>query len=171
MQLLAKQCKGKVDLSAKREFGHSELVFNKNILFKGVTEEKKKINVWMSHGDKVVRLPKQFKKIASSTNSKIAAFASNDGLRFGVQFHPEVSHTNQGQKILSNFALEICGCEKNWTSKNIIDDLVQSIKDQVGNKHVLLGISGGVDSSVVAALISKAIGKKLHCIFVDNGLL
>ena len=171
MQLLANQYKGKVDLSAKREFGHSELAFNKNILFKGVNGKKTKIDVWMSHGDKVVKLPKQFKRIASSTNSKIAAFASNDKQRFGVQFHPEVSHTDQGQKILSNFALDICGCKKNWTSKNIIDDLVQNIKDQVGNKHVLLGISGGVDSSVVAALISKAIGKRLHCIFVDNGLL
>ena len=119
---------------------------------------KKQKLIWMSHGDKVVKLPKQF-KIASSTNSKIAAFASNDKKRFGVQFHPEVSHTDQGQKILSNFALDICGCEKIGLQKNIIDDLVQNIKDQVGNKHVLLGISGGVDSSVVAALISKAIGK------------
>mgnify|MGYP000192943047 CR=1 FL=1 len=138
MQTLAEQMGGQVISADQKEFGYAELkINNESVLF---SDLQKSLNVWMSHGDKVVKLPKQFKRIASSTNSKIAAIASNDGQRFGVQFHPEVSHTDQGQKILSNFALDVCGCKKNWTSKNIIDDLVQSIKDQVGKKHVLLGL-------------------------------
>jgi len=170
MQLMAKHFKGSVNLSKKREFGHAEIKFYKSKLFENIVRLKK-LNVWMSHGDKITKLPKGFKRTASSTNSSTAAFENHSIRKYGLQFHPEVTHTEKGQQILKNFVKEICGCEVKWKPKNIADKLIQDIKNQVGEKKVLLGISGGVDSSVVAALLTKAIGKQLECIFVDNGLL
>ncbi|MDA9636106.1 glutamine-hydrolyzing GMP synthase [SAR86 cluster bacterium] len=171
MQTMAKHFGGIVSSSDKREFGNAVLKVNKGLIFSGLSTKTKDLNVWMSHGDKVTNLPKGFKKIGSSNNSAIAAFENIKLKKYGFQFHPEVTHTNQGQKILKTFVKDICGCSGKWRPKNIVDSLIQDIKSQVGDKKVLLGISGGVDSSVVAALLSKAIGKNLECIFVDNGLL
>ena len=171
MQSIAKQLKGKVELADKREFGHADLSLkNKGSgLFKGINNNK--IGVWMSHGDNVSKLPKDFKVCATTSNSPIAAFYHPTKKIFGLQFHPEVTHTPQGKKILKNFVRDISGCKGLWNSKNIIDRAVSEIREQVGNQEVLLGLSGGVDSAVVAALLSKAIGNQLTCIFVDNGLL
>ena len=171
MQSIAKQLKGKVELANKREFGHAELSLKNqgSGLFKGIN--KKKMSVWMSHGDHVSKLPKDFKVCAKTSNSPIAAFHHPTKKIFGLQFHPEVTHTPQGKKILKNFVRDISGCKGLWNSKNIIDRAISEIRDQVGDKEVLLGLSGGVDSAVVAALLSRAIGDQLTCIFVDNGLL
>ena len=171
MQSIAKQLKGKVELANKREFGHADLSLKSqgSGLFKGIN--KKKMSVWMSHGDHVSKLPKDFKVCATTNNSPIAAFHHPTKKIFGLQFHPEVTHTPQGKKILKNFVREISKCKGLWNSKNIIDRAVSEIREQVGDQEVLLGLSGGVDSAVVAALLSKAIGNQLTCIFVDNGLL
>ena len=171
MQSIAKQQKGKVELANKREFGHADLFLKSqgSGLFKGIN--KKKMSVWMSHGDHVSKLPKDFKVCATTNNSPIAAFHHPTKKIFGLQFHPEVTHTPQGKKILKNFVREISKCKGLWNSKNIIDRAVSEIREQVGDQEVLLGLSGGVDSAVVAALLSKAIGNQLTCIFVDNGLL
>ena len=171
MQSIAKQQKGKVELANKREFGHADLSLKSqgSGLFKGIN--KKKMSVWMSHGDHVSKLPKDFKVCATTNNSPIAAFHHPTKKIFGLQFHPEVTHTPQGKKILKNFVREISKCKGLWNSKNIIDRAVSEIREQVGDQEVLLGLSGGVDSAVVAALLSKAIGNQLTCIFVDNGLL
>ena len=171
MQTMAKHFGGIVSSSDKREFGNAILKVNKGSIFSGLSTKTRELNVWMSHGDKVTKLPKGFKKTGSSSNSPIAAFENIKLKKYGFQFHPEVTHTSQGQKILKTFVKDICGCNGKWRPKNIVDSLVHEIKAQVGDKKVLLGISGGVDSSVVAALLSKAIGKNLECIFVDNGLL
>ena len=125
----------------------------------------------MSHGIEVTKLPPRFELIASSENCPIAGFVNKEKNYYGLQFHPEVTHTKQGVKILERFIAEICKCEKRWTTDNIIEDLLQNIKSQVGGQKVLLGLSGGVDSSVVAILLQKAIGDQLTCVFVDNGLL
>lgn len=171
MQSIAKQQKGKVELANKREFGHADLSLKNqgSGLFKGIN--KKKMSVWMSHGDHVSKLPKDFKVCATTNNSPIAAFHHPTKKIFGLQFHPEVTHTPQGKKILKNFVRDISRCKGLWNSKNIIDRAVSEIREQVGDQEVLLGLSGGVDSAVVAALLSKAIGNQLTCIFVDNGLL
>ena len=171
MQSIAKQQKGKVELANKREFGHADLSLKSqgSGLFKGIN--KKKMSVWMSHGDHVSKLPKDFKVCATTNNSPIAAFHHPTKKIFGLQFHPEVTHTPQGKKILKNFVRDISECKGLWNSKNIIDRAVSEIREQVGDQEVLLGLSGGVDSAVVAALLSKAIGNQLTCIFVDNGLL
>jgi len=171
MQSIAKQLKGKVELANKREFGHADLSLKSqgSGLFKGIN--KKKMSVWMSHGDHVSKLPKDFKVCATTNNSPIAAFHHPTKKIFGLQFHPEVTHTPQGKKILKNFVRDISRCKGLWNSKNIIDRAVSEIREQVGDQEVLLGLSGGVDSAVVAALLSKAIGNQLTCIFVDNGLL
>ena len=171
MQSIAKQQKGKVELANKREFGHADLSLKSqgSGLFKGIN--KKKMSVWMSHGDHVSKLPKDFKVCATTNNSPIAAFHHPTKKIFGLQFHPEVTHTPQGKKILKNFVRDISGCKGLWNSNNIIDRAVSEIREQVGDQEVLLGLSGGVDSAVVAALLSKAIGNQLTCIFVDNGLL
>ena len=125
----------------------------------------------MSHGIEVTKLPPGFELIASTDNCPIAGFANKDKNFFGLQFHPEVTHTKQGVKILERFITDICNCELAWTTENIIEDLIQKIKLKVGKQKVLLGLSGGVDSSVVAVLLQKAIGSQLTCVFVDNGLL
>jgi GMP synthase (glutamine-hydrolysing) len=129
------------------------------------------LDVWMSHGDRVIELPDGFKLMASTANAPIAGIADDTRGFYGLQFHPEVTHTRQGQRILSRFVLEICGCAGLWTSGNIIEDLVAQARAKIGRDRVVLGLSGGVDSSVVAAVLHQAIGDRLTCIFVDNGLL
>src|SRR5699024_6603983 len=129
------------------------------------------LDVWMSHGDKIDKVPAGFTVTASTPNCPVAAMAWEEKRFFGVQFHPEVTHTLQGQRILEHFVLDICGAERLWTPAQIIEDQIARVRKQVGNRHVLLGLSGGVDSSVVAALLHKAIGDQLTCVFVDNGLL
>ncbi|MBT5072041.1 MAG: glutamine-hydrolyzing GMP synthase, partial [Porticoccaceae bacterium] len=129
------------------------------------------LDVWMSHGDKVVAMPEGFSLMASTPSCPIAGMVNEDKKFYGIQFHPEVTHTLQGEAIFKRFALEICGCEPLWSAAAIIEDQIARVKAQVGDSHVLLGLSGGVDSSVVAALLHKAIGDQLTCVFVDNGLL
>lgn len=169
MQLVGKLAGGNIIKSGKREYGHTVVNFKRtNPLFKGITA---KSVVWMSHRDKVGRLPAGFKAIAKSENTKCASFYHSVKNIYGVQFHPEVVHTGQGNKILKNFLFNICQAKRTWTMKSFIDKKVQDIKDQVGDRDVILGLSGGVDSTVSAVLLHRALGKKLHCIFVDNGLL
>ena len=141
------------------------------MLFEGVDLNEGLLDVWMSHGDKVTVLPKGFQIIASSKNCSIAGFQNINQNIYGLQFHPEVTHTNQGKKILSNFLFSICDCSKNWSTSDIIESMVSNVQLQVENEKVLLGLSGGVDSSVVAMLLHKSINKNLICIFVNHGLL
>jgi len=177
MQTMAVQLGGSAKSADKSEFGfaqvrarnHSQILdqLYDNINSKG----HGLLDVWMSHGIEVTKLPSGFELIASTDNCPIAGFANSDKGYYGLQFHPEVTHTKQGNKILERFVTNICCCEKKWTTENIIEDLIQKIKSQVGKQKVLLGLSGGVDSSVVAILLQKAIGDQLTCVFVDNGLL
>jgi len=177
MQTMAVQLGGEAKSSKKAEFGfarirarnHSKLLTN--IHDETSAEGHAILDVWMSHGIEVTKLPRNFELIASTDSCPIAGFANNDDNYFGLQFHPEVTHTKQGTQILERFITTICHCEKKWTTDNIIDNLLEKIKSQVGDKKVLLGLSGGVDSSVVAILLQKAIGNQLTCVFVDNGLL
>ncbi|MBS0289865.1 MAG: glutamine-hydrolyzing GMP synthase [Proteobacteria bacterium] len=169
MQALAHQLGGKVEPSGKREYGHAKItVTTTNKLFH---EDFSILDVWMSHGDKVVELPKGFKVIASTSNAPIAAMMDETRQYYGLQFHPEVTHTSEGQTLIERFLFEICQVKPTWTPINIIEQLVEEIKTQVGDEKVLLGLSGGVDSAVAAALVHRAIGKQLYCVFVDNGLL
>ncbi|MDA1107475.1 MAG: glutamine-hydrolyzing GMP synthase [Proteobacteria bacterium] len=177
MQTMAAQLGGEVESSAHREFGyaevrargHSELL--RDIEDRTNEEGHGLLDVWMSHGDRVARLPTGFKAIASTPSAPLAGMADEARRFYGLQFHPEVTHTHQGARILQRFVLEICGCAALWTAHNIIEDSITQVRKQVGNNEVLLGLSGGVDSSVVAALLHKAIGDQLTCVFVDNGLL
>ncbi|RLU02092.1 MAG: glutamine-hydrolyzing GMP synthase [Ketobacter sp.] len=174
MQTMAAQFGGKVASSDHREFGYAEVrLKGGSKLLEGLDDHAglKKLDVWMSHGDKVVELPPGFECIAETGSAPIAAMANEQKGYYGVQFHPEVTHTKQGGEILKRFVREICGCDALWTPGNIIEDMVARVREQVGDDEVLLGLSGGVDSSVVAALLHKAIGDKLTCVFVDNGLL
>lgn len=177
MQTMAQQLGGAVIGSDKSEFGHArvEICGSSRLLDDldhGHTEAGRFYqNVWMSHGDKVGQLPEGFALIASTDSAPIAAMADESRGIYGVQFHPEVTHTLAGQQILSNFVHRICGCESLWTPANIVEDAIHTVRRQVGKDKVLLGLSGGVDSSVVAALLHKAIGDQLTCVFVDNGLL
>jgi len=177
MQTMAVQLGGEARSAKKAEFGFAKIrARNHSKLLVGIEDEINSqghglLDVWMSHGIEVTKLPEGFELIASTDNCPIAGFANNNKNYFGLQFHPEVTHTKQGTQILERFITTICQCEKKWTTDNIIDDLLKKIKSQVGNKKVLLGLSGGVDSSVVAMLLDKAIGKQLTCVFVDNGLL
>jgi len=169
MQTLAEQMGGHVVSVDQKEFGHSELeILNDSKLF---NEIHKKLNVWMSHGDQVQDLPDGFKLLASTKTAPIAAMQHETLPYYAIQFHPEVTHTNQGQEILNNFILNICNANADWKMDDLISSRIDEIKNQVQDKKVLLGLSGGVDSSVTAALLNKAIGKKLTCVFVDNGLL
>ncbi len=169
LQLIAHHFKGKVHKSEKREYGLAKLKIDKaGKFFKGFP---KNLNTWMSHGDKLDRLPKGFSRIAHTSNSPVAAIADLKRNIYGVQFHPEVVHSEKGTKLIRNFLYEICKYKGNWTPKSFIKDAVEKIRKQVGKEKVVLGLSGGVDSSVAAVLIHKAIGKQLTCIFVDNGVL
>ncbi len=170
-QLISKQLGGKVKSSKRREFGLAEVKevkkskLTKNFFFNG------KNNVWMSHADEVTNLPKNFHIIANSKNSKLCAVENTEKKIFGIQFHPEVSHTNKGKTILRNFVFSICKIKRNWSSKDQKEKLINEVRKIVGTSKVICALSGGVDSSVVAKLLSKAIGKKLTCIFVNTGLL
>nr|WP_289125851.1 glutamine-hydrolyzing GMP synthase [uncultured Halomonas sp.] len=178
MQTMAEQLGGKVEGSNQREFGYAQIRLDaESALFKDIKDHvdaatgNALLDVWMSHGDKVAKAPDTFTVTASTPSCPIAAMAWEEKQFYGVQFHPEVTHTLQGQRILEHFVLDICKAEKLWTPAQIIEDQVQRVREQVGDRHVLLGLSGGVDSSVVAALLHKAIGDQLTCVFVDNGLL
>jgi GMP synthase (glutamine-hydrolysing) len=177
MQTMAVQLGGDATSAKKAEFGFAQIrARNHSKLLAGIHDEVNAeghgiLDVWMSHGIEVTKLPPGFKLIASTNNCPIAGFANIDKNYYGLQFHPEVTHTKQGIKILNRFVTKICRCDKHWTTENIIENLLKNIKSQVGNKNVLLGLSGGVDSSVVAILLHRAIGKQLTCVFVDNGLL
>ncbi len=177
MQTMAVQLGGKVETSDEREFGYAQVRARghtrllRDIEDHTTPEGYGLLDVWMSHGDRVVMLPPGFKLMASSENAPIAGMADEERLFYGVQFHPEVTHTRQGKRILERFVVGICGCERLWTPGNIIEDSIARIREQVGSDQVLLGLSGGVDSSVVAALLHRAIGDQLTCVFVDNGLL
>jgi len=177
MQTMAEQLGGKVEGSNVREFGYARVdLVGKSRLFDGIEDHidasgLMALDVWMSHGDKVCQLPQGFQITANTPSCPIAAMSDEARHYYGVQFHPEVTHTKQGGRILSRFLLEICGCEALWTPSNIVEDAIAQVRAQVGDANVLLGLSGGVDSSVVAALLHRAIGDQLTCVFVDNGLL
>ena len=177
MQTMAVQLGGDATSAKKAEFGFAKIqARNHSKLLSGINDETNSyghglLDVWMSHGIEVTKLPLGFDLIASTENCPIAGFANNDKNYYGLQFHPEVTHTRQGIKILERFITDICNCDKKWTTENIIENLIEEVKDQVGQQKVLLGLSGGVDSSVVAMLLHQAIGNQLTCVFVDNGLL
>ncbi len=177
MQTMATQLGGLAVSADKHEYGFAKVrARNHSHLLGDIADETNNeghglLDVWMSHGIKVQKLPEGFKLIASTDNCEIAGFANVEKHYYGLQFHPEVTHTKQGEHILNRFVTGICECEKNWTTDNIIANLVQNLKEQIGDGNVLLGLSGGVDSSVVAVLLHEAIGDQLTCVFVDNGLL
>ena len=177
MQTMAQQLGGHVEAGTKREFGYAEIrARGHSALFKDIQDRVNAeghclIDVWMSHGDKVTELPPNFKVIASNDTTPIAAFADETRKFYGVQFHPEVTHTKLGQAMLKRFVLDICGAKPDWIMGDYITEAVAKIKAQVGDEEVILGLSGGVDSSVAAALIHRAIGDQLTCVFVDHGLL
>ncbi|NKB37996.1 MAG: glutamine-hydrolyzing GMP synthase [Gammaproteobacteria bacterium] len=177
MQTMAEQLGGKVAASGLREFGHARVRARghsdllRDIQDEVNTEGHGLLDVWMSHGDKVEVLPEGFKLIASTESAPIAGMANEEKRLYALQFHPEVTHTSRGMAILQRFLHEIAGCGNDWTMSNIIDNSISELQTKVGQDKVLLGLSGGVDSSVVAALLHKAIGDQLTCVFVDNGLL
>lgn len=177
MQTMAAQLGGSVENAAKREFGYAEIrAQGHSALLKDIQDSSNEqghglLDVWMSHGDKVTALPEGFKIIASNSSTPIAAMADESRRFYAVQFHPEVTHTKQGRALLSRFVHEICGCDRSWNMPDYVETAVQRIRDEVGSDQVILGLSGGVDSSVAAALIHRAIGDQLTCVFVDNGLL
>jgi GMP synthase (glutamine-hydrolysing) len=170
MQLMASLSGGEVQ-PGKREYGRADVrIVTPDDLFDGF-EPHEKVTVWMSHGDHVDSPPAGFETLATTDSLPVAAFKASDRPLYGVQFHPEVAHTPRGDEIISNFIFRICGCEPTWTPGFFIDDHLGQIRDQIGDEHVICGLSGGVDSSVAAALVHRAIGDQLTCIFVDTGLL
>jgi len=177
MQSMAQQLGGKVSYSDHREFGYAEVrAHGHTRLLEGIEDFRTAdghgmLKVWMSHGDKVTALPPGFKLMASTESCPIAGMADEERRFYGVQFHPEVTHTLQGQALLSRFVHDICGCAGDWNMPDYVEEAVARIREQVGDEEVLLALSGGVDSSVAAALIHKAIGERLTCVFVDHGLL
>ncbi len=177
MQTMAAQLGGEVENSDHREFGYAQVRARGHTALLTDIEDHTSpegyglLDVWMSHGDRVCALPEGFKLMCSTDSAPIAGIADEARHFYGVQFHPEVTHTRQGDRILSRFIHEICGCGSLWTPGNIIEDSIESVRTLVGNDEVILGLSGGVDSSVVAALLHKAIGDQLTCVFVDTGLL
>jgi GMP synthase (glutamine-hydrolysing) len=172
MQLMSRHFGGEVVAAGKREFGHADLLLTAQPgpLFDGFFIEGKS-PVWMSHGDHVSRIPAGFEAVAATANAPVCAIQDVSRNLYGVQFHPEVNHTPRGEMLIDSFVRRICGCSGRWTPGQIIDDAVDRIRMQVGHDQVILGLSGGVDSSVAAALIHRAIGDQLTCVFVDNGLL
>ncbi len=171
-QILSKKLGGKVKGSKYREFGLATIKKkNKSLLTRGFFNNKNTCDVWMSHSDEVSKLPENFSVIASTNNSKFAMIENYKKKLFGIQFHPEVTHTKNGKKILSNFVFSICKLKRNWSSKQQKTKLIKQVKNQVKNSKVICALSGGVDSSVVAKLLKEAIGNKLICIFVNTGLL
>ena len=170
VQLFAQFLGGKVEKGRKREYGKGVLTVKDAscALFRNLPE---RLQVWNSHGDKLTKLPRDFKSVAVTENSEYAAIENRAWKFFGLQFHPEVVHTPRGKEIISNFVHGVCGCGKNWTMRNYVERAVEEIRTRVGTEKVILGLSGGVDSSVAAALLHKAIGDQLTCIFVNNGLL
>ena len=177
MQTMAQQLGGRVEGGAKREFGYAEVrAHNHTKLLEGIEDFKGAngegmLKVWMSHGDKVAQMPEGFKVMCSTPSCPIAGMADEARGFYAVQFHPEVTHTVKGREILNRFVLNICGCKPDWVMEDYITEAVETIRREVGTDEVILGLSGGVDSSVAAALIHRAIGKQLTCVFVDNGLL
>jgi GMP synthase (glutamine-hydrolysing) len=169
MQAITKQLGGKVAPGTKREYGHAVLHISQqdSPLFEGLTEST---TVWMSHGDKIEQMPQGFTALAQTENSPYAVIGNGKGM-YGLQFHPEVAHTPEGKTMLHNFVYKVCGCKGNWTMGSFVNDSMERIKEQVGDGKVISALSGGVDSSVVATLIHRAIGDQLTCIFVNNGLL
>ncbi len=177
-QTMAAQLGGQVESSEQREFGYAKVrMHGHSKLFDGLRDESEGqgkpewLHVWMSHGDRVTQLPPGFRIIAETSHAPYAGIADEARGFYGLQFHPEVTHTTQGRSILQRFVHDICGCQSLWTPGNIVESMIESVRRQVGGDEVVLGLSGGVDSSVVAALLHRAIGDKLSCIFVDNGLL
>ncbi len=169
MQFIAYSLDGRVGKSKIREYGHTELIIDrKEGFFIGFQKKEK---VWMSHGDKVIQMPEGFIRLAHTKNSRIASVADPIKKVYGVQFHPEVVHTPKGSVLFKNFLYRIAGLKPNWTMSSFVRSSIEEIRKKVGKERVVLGLSGGVDSSVTALLLHKAIGKRLHCIFVDNGLL
>ncbi|WP_332674201.1 glutamine-hydrolyzing GMP synthase [Aromatoleum sp.] len=177
MQTMAQQLGGKVESSGKREFGYAEIrARGHSELFRGIEDRTNDeghglLDVWMSHGDKVTDLPPGFKVIASTESCPVAAMADEVRKYYAVQFHPEVTHTIKGRDMLARFVHEICGCGHDWNMPDYVEEAIAKVRAQVGDEEVILGLSGGVDSSVVAALLHRAIGDQLTCVFVDNGLL
>ena len=175
MQTMAAELGGKVESSSHREFGYAEVSPRNSTLLAGLDDfedaDDARLKVWMSHGDRVESVPPGFVITATSPNSPMAAMEDVSRHYYGVQFHPEVTHTSQGQAILNRFVHDICGCAGDWTPGNIVADAIANVREKVGDGKVLLGLSGGVDSSVVAALLHEAIGDQLTCVFVDHGLL
>ena len=177
MQTMAAQLGGKVEGAKKREFGYAEIrAHGHSALLKDIQDSVNAeghglLDVWMSHGDKVTEMPAGFKVIAGNDATPIAGMADEAKRFYGVQFHPEVTHTLKGREIITRFVRDICGCRGDWNMPDYVAEAIAKVREQVGNDEVILGLSGGVDSSVVAALLHKAIGDQLTCVFVDNGLL
>ena len=169
-QYLAHHFGGEVKASNKREYGRANLAFvdRESLLFQGIGDHSQ---VWMSHGDTIERLPENYRIIASTADVKNAAFKVEDEITYGIQFHPEVYHSTEGKALLRNFVVDICGCSQSWTPDSFVETTVAELKEKLGDDKVILGLSGGVDSTVAAMLLHRAIGKNLTCIFVDNGLL
>jgi len=169
-QLMAQQDGGKVAPSAVREYGRANLAYinSESSLMKGMSEGSQ---VWMSHGDTILEIPQEFEVISSTHDVKVAGFKIHGEETYGIQFHPEVYHSTEGIVLLKNYIAEICACNQSWTPDSFIETTIASLKSTLGNEKVVLGLSGGVDSSVAAMLLHRAIGSNLHCIFVDNGLL
>lgn len=169
-QLMAQQGGGKVLPSKIREYGRANLstVVNTDPLFSGINQHSQ---VWMSHGDTIAEVPKTYSIIASTTDVRVAGYRIDGEKIWGIQFHPEVYHSTEGKRLLENFVVNICGCVQDWTPGSFVNDTVAELKSKIGNDKVVMGLSGGVDSSVAALLLHKAIGRNLYCIFVDNGLL
>ncbi|MDQ7031389.1 MAG: glutamine-hydrolyzing GMP synthase [Desulfonauticus sp.] len=172
MQLITRLLGGIVEPASNREYGRSELeIIDDSPLWDGILPEHKKITVWMSHGDTVLELPPGFKVLARTNNIKVAAMALEKQKIYGLQFHPEVVHTDFGENILANFLFKIVGVKPSWSMSSFISNVIRQVREQVGEDEVVCALSGGVDSTVVAILLHQALGQKLHCIFVDNGLL
>lgn len=169
MQMTAKMLGGRVRPGTEREYGHATIKQAKaSVLFKDLPQS---LNVWMSHGDQVDVAPAGFQTVAATGTCPIAAMASEERRVYGLQFHPEVVHTQHGTDILKRFVFDVCGCRGDWQMSQFVEESVLAVREKVGDRHVICGLSGGVDSSVVALLLHKALGKQLHCIFVDNGVL